>query len=117
MSMSIDIIVPVRTVAGLNAREHHLARSRRVKKERTTACIVVKSATRQFPLPVVVTMTRLSAGKLDDDNIPGACKAIRDGIADAYGIDDAGPEIQWRYAQQRCSRGAFGVLVRIEPQQ
>jgi hypothetical protein len=110
----ITITLPLKTVGGQNAREHHMARMRRVRLERGTSLVLAKSATRQVPLPVSVTMTRLSSGELDDDNLQGACKAIRDGIADAYGIDDRDKRIKWQYAQAKCKRGEFGVIVRIE---
>jgi hypothetical protein len=65
-------------------------------------------------LPCVVTFTRLSAGELDDDNLAGSCKAVRDGVADWLGVDDRDKRVQWRYSQGRCPRGHFGVNVRIE---
>lgn len=106
----IDVTLHLKTVGGLNAREHWRQRSRRVKVERSTAALVVPP----HPLPCVVTMTRLSPGELDDDNLPGACKGIRDGIADRLGIDDRDKRVQWRYSQEKCKRGEFGVRVRIE---
>lgn len=106
----IEVLIPIKTVGGLNAREHWRQRSARVKKERTTAAIT----TPRFPLPCVVTMTRLSSGTLDDDNLQGACKAIRDGIADKLGIDDRDPRVEWRYGQEKCKRGDFGVRVTLE---
>lgn len=109
----IAIELPIKTVAGLNAREHYLARSRRVRKERGVAHLSVKHKHGRPDLPVIVTMVRLSAGKLDDDNLQGAFKAIRDGIADAYLIADNDPRITWRYDQERCARGKFGVRIEV----
>lgn len=107
---AIEVIVPVKTVGGLNAREHWRQRAARVKRERQSAAMIVPT----HPLPCIVTMTRLSPGELDDDNLQGACKAIRDGVADRLGIDDRDPRVTWRYAQERCKRGQFGVRVTIE---
>lgn len=109
----VVVDLPIKTVAGLNAREHYLARSRRVRKERGAAHLTVKHKQGKPDLPVIVTMIRLSAGKLDDDNLLGACKGIRDGIADAYGIADNDPRITWRYDQERCARGKFGVRIEV----
>jgi len=106
----MTVLLPLKTVGGLNAREHWRTRSARVKRERQTAALLVQP----HPLPCVVTMTRLSVGVLDDDNLQGACKAIRDGIADRLGIDDRDPRVSWRYAQRRCKRGEFGVEIQIE---
>jgi len=85
----IRIDLPIKTVAGLNAREHYRARAARVKSERHAACVTVKVTKR--PFPCVVTMTRLSPGTLDSDNLQGSFKAIRDGIADAYQLPDNDP--------------------------
>ena len=110
----MEVLLPIQTVGGLNAREHHMAKARRVKAERRCAALLTQRAAAKIAPPVVVTMTRLSSGELDDDNLQGACKAIRDGIADAYGIDDRDKRIKWQYAQAKCKRGQFGVIVRIE---
>ena len=107
----IEVMLPIKTVGGLNAREHWRQRSARVKRERTTAAMMVPA----HSLPCIVTMTRLSPGTLDDDNLQGAAKAVRDGIADRLGIDDRDKRVQWRYEQERCKRGDFGVRVRIDP--
>lgn len=109
----VIVELPIKTVAGLNAREHYLARSRRVRRERGAAHLTVKHKHDRPVLPVIVTMVRLSAGKLDDDNLLGACKGVRDGVADAYGVADNDPRISWRYAQERCARGKYGVRIEL----
>lgn len=109
----VVVELPIKTVGGLNAREHWRKRAKRVRAERIAANFGIRSP-KMPSLPVVVTMTRLSAGKLDDDNLQGACKAVRDGIADAYGIPDNDPRITWRYNQERCERGKFGVRIEVE---
>ena len=108
------VLIPVKTVPGLNAREAWRVRATRVKKERGTAKLAIGPKARTAPLPLIVTMTRVSAGELDSDNLQGALKGIRDGIADAYGVDDRTPLIEWRYAQRKCKRGVFGVIVEVE---
>jgi hypothetical protein len=109
------IELPIKTVAGLNARENWRARHRRVKAERLIACHGVRQlGLRAIPYPAVVTMTRLSPGTLDSDNLQGALKAVRDGIADAFGMADNDPRIEWRYAQEKCKRGEFAVRIEVE---
>jgi hypothetical protein len=98
--------LPIRTNNGLNAREHWAARSRRVKKERGLAGTVVP----RFALPCTVTLVRISPGLLDDDNLRGALKGVRDGIADRLGVDDRDPRVTWLYAQERDK----GYAVRVE---
>jgi len=110
--MKYSVFIPIRTRGGLNAREHHFARSRRVKAEREAAGWVTP---RSFPLPCVVTLTRLSAGTPDShDNLRGCLKGIVDGIADRFGIKDNDPRIEWRYAQRKCSPAQYGVQIELE---
>lgn len=50
---------------------------------------------------------------MDSDGCVGSFKAIRDGIADALGIDDGSERIRWNYEQ--CPGGEVGVEIRIKP--
>ena len=105
-----EYMLPLKTGRGLNERECWQVRARRAKRERGTAFACVS----EHPLPCVVTLIRVSPGTLDDDAPPAALKAVRDGIADRLRIDDRDPRVQWRYGQEVCKRGEFGVRVRIE---
>lgn len=105
--LGVAITLPIKTVSESNQREHWAKKARRVKTHRYTArmmCPHVKP-------PVIVTLTRIAPRKLDDDNLRGALKAVRDGIADRLGVPDNDPRIEWRYWQQN---GASAVLVQIE---
>lgn len=67
------------------------------------------------PRPVLVELTRISAGTLDDDNLRGALKATRDGISKGLGFaDDSHPEIRFVYAQRRAPRGTYAVEVVVK---
>jgi hypothetical protein len=66
-------------------------------------------------LPCVITLRRRTPTRfLDDDNLRGVLKSVRDGVADRIGLDDGDARIEWRYEQVRCKRGEFGVFVRFE---
>lgn len=108
--MSITIELPLRIESVANRREHWAARARRTKQHRIAALAV-----RPHPLPRVVTITRIAPRRLDDDNLVGGAKALRDGIADRLGVDDADPRVMWRYAQERGRRKEYAVRIRIEP--
>lgn len=101
--------LPLRTVSEMNVRCHWSARAKRMKTARRTAAALCPPAT----VPCVVTMTRYSAGTLDDDNLRSALKGVRDGIADRLGVPDNSPAVQWRYEQAACNRGIYGVFVEI----
>jgi len=51
--------------------------------------------------PWVVLFVRVAPKRLDDDNLAGAFKAIRDGVADAFGYNDGSEGISWLYDQAR----------------
>lgn len=102
--------VPVRTISETNAREHWASRHRRRAGQRYAATLLARSHVRGV-VPVEVRLVRLAPRKLDSDNLAGACKAIRDGVADALGIDDGDERITWTYGQER--RAAYGVRVEV----
>jgi hypothetical protein len=103
---------------GLNDREHHMARHRRVKAERTSVQWHLNS--KAAPVgPVSVLLVRVSPPSatgwkaLDRDNLQGSLKAVRDQIAAWLGRDDAdGGTIEWDYGQRQ---GEWGCDIRVEP--
>lgn len=125
--MRLEFVLPLRTVPGLNAREHWAVRAKRVKHERQSAKLLSKFAAKQLRnlehfanwtelYPLTITLTRLKprGPQTDDDNLQGAMKAIRDGVADALEINDGDTTVaQWRYGQEK---GRWGVRVLIETQ-
>lgn len=106
--------VPIHTVNPLNGSHRHWSvKAARNKAHKVETWAAVRECA-HVPLPIVVTMTRHSAGKLDDDNLRGALKAVRDGVALAYRVDDADRRIEWRYDQAKCARGEHFVTITIE---
>ena len=59
---------------------------------------------------IVVTLTRVGARRLDDDNLAAAFKHVRDGIAEWCGLDDGSPRWEWRY-EQAIERGTYAVVA------
>lgn len=105
----MSVILPIKTVSEMNQRCHWAERAKRMKSHRTAARLMVPA----HPLPCVVTLTRLSAGTLDDDNLRSALKGVRDGVADRLGVDDGVDSVEWRYEQGKVSRGTSAVRVEI----
>lgn len=93
----------------LNQRIHWSKRAKQAKGERNLAFAMTK----HHPTPCVVTITRIAPRKLDDDNLVGSCKSVRDGIAYRLGIDDRDEAVQWRYAQRRGAVREYGVEIEI----
>ena len=106
----MKIEVPIRLGRGQNDRpDHWRVRHRQVASERDAVSWMLIGKARPA-LPCTVTITRIapSAG-LDDDNLSGACKAIRDAFAAWIGVDDKRREVvRYAYAQER---GPWGVRV------
>ena len=111
----LTVGIALRTISAPNAREHWAVRARRVKAERTTTFLSMKEARRFAPAgPLVITLTRLTGprGKhLDDDNLAGSLKAVRDGVADWLGCADNDPRLTWRYGQERGEIWAVRIQV------
>jgi hypothetical protein len=101
-----------------NKREHWGSKARRAKLHRDRARLMTRSVLgrgrRRLALPLVVTITRVSPRTLDDDNNVAALKAVRDGIADALGVDDADPRVSWLCAQDRGKPREKAVRVEIK---
>jgi hypothetical protein len=60
-----------------------------------------------------VHLTRIAPRELDDDNLRGALKSTRDGVADALGIDDRDPRVRWGYGQERGKVREYAVRVEV----
>ena len=120
MTGGIEVILPVRTWSELNLRTHWRQRARRVAGQREAARILVRAGLRGSPLragvrprdqTLTVRLTRIAPRSLDSDNLAGALKAVRDGVADALGMDDGDARIAWAYAQRRGAPREYAVLV------
>jgi hypothetical protein len=97
-------------VKGPNERLHWAARARQTKSLRAatqgSALVQLRPeglrALATLPRPFCVRLVRIGTRELDDDNVRGACKPIRDEVAVLLGLDD-GPTapVTWDYAQER----------------
>ncbi len=103
------IVVAIKTAPGMNAREHFRVRSKRVKAEREAVGWMLAGKPKPA-LPCSVLLTRLAPSNgLDDDNLAGSLKAVRDAVAVWIGVDDRRRDVvRYRYAQKR---GPWGVGI------
>lgn len=113
-----DVTIPVRIVSEANQREHWGTKAARVKKHRRAAfyCVLALFGVgAEFPGRYRVLMTRHAPGKLDGDNLQSGFKAVRDGLAQAMGIDDGSDRWAWEYGQEYSKARAARVQIwRIE---
>lgn len=109
---AIRVTVPIRTVSGLNVREHWRARAARVRKEReTTAWILAGKKPPELPCTVSLTRVGPSNGLDEGDNLNSAFKGVRDQIAKWIGIDDRSKLVTWHYAQRREKKWSVEVEI------
>lgn len=104
----------MRTHRGMNDREHHYARAKRVKRERDEIGWELQKYAGRHGRPAVpcsVLLTRLGPSPgLDDDNLVGALKSTRDAIAEWLGVNDRDRmTVRYLYAQRWAP--AWGVLI------
>lgn len=115
----VDVPIPgLRLGRGMNAREHYMARSRRVNREKQIVTFVLRGTVARDMMamaPLAVTITRIAPSSgLDDDNAVSSAKAVRDAIAAMLGIDDRDERVDWLVRQER---GPWAVRIRIEPRE
>lgn len=108
-----SILVPIKTVSGMNVREHWGARSKRVGRERDAVGMMLTQL--QKPeLPCVVRLTRIgpSNGLDPFDNLPSALKPAVDAVAAWLGVDDRKSElVRYECAQRRGE--SWAVLIEL----
>lgn len=103
--------LPLRTTTESNAKGSWRPKAERAKIQRTYARDVVRT---QLPrVPCTIEMVRIAPVALDDDNLPSALKHVRDGIADALGLDDRDKRLKFTCSEKSRGRGDYAVEVTI----
>jgi hypothetical protein len=107
-----SVVFALKLSRGGNAREHHMARARRVRKERhLTAWALMAARIPSHPIPARVTLTRHACRALDSDNLQGAFKAIRDQVATHFGFDDRNPNVTWAYGARYAKNPSVEITI------
>lgn len=97
------------------SRQGCWARAKTYRAQRTVARAVLTGAGVGDALGrwgwacLVVRLVRVSPGELDDDNAVAAAKNVRDGVADALGVDDRDPRVVWLPVDQEIGRPCVKV--------
>lgn len=113
--MPVELWLPIKTVSELNRREHWAARARRAKAQRSAMLLALRcqrvDVTEYRDAELVrVLLVRTGPRQLDDDNLRGALKAVRDGVADWRGVDDGHASWDWIYAQEPGKPGVRALI-------
>ena len=119
--MSVTVIsigIPVRIESSLNLREFWRTRANRNTSHRKEVYFGLRQACPKFNpalLPCVVTLTRIAPRELDDDNLAGGFKSVRDGVADWLAIKDNDKRVEWQYAQRKGAPRHYSAMIEIAP--
>lgn len=110
------ITLHIETVSEANTHTHWRERQRRAKAQRQAAGFAVLQAIRSassepIEMPLRVTLVRISPRQLDGDNLQGALKHVRDGVADAIGVDDRDRRYTWNYAQESARQKGVRIVI------
>ena len=62
-----------------------------------------------------VVLTRISPKPFDSDNLEAAFKSVRDGMAEAWGIDDADPRVTWVTDWRKGPKDAVEAALWVLP--
>lgn len=112
-SWTLSAVLPVLVVSEANRRGHWAKKARRAAAQR----LAVRAALASTAFPPAarywVTLTRLYArGRgMDDDNLAGAFKAVRDELAARVRLDDGDPRFVWSYGQEKAA--AAGIRIHV----
>ena len=113
---------PLRTVPGVNLREHWAVKAKRVARERDRTRLALMAHVRELEgIGSVdrVVFTRIAPRLVDSDNLANAFKAVRDETAKFLDVSDApSGGVIWDCEQERSPKVPRGVPpyygVRIE---
>lgn len=101
--------IPLRLESLLNMRLGFRKKAKLVKELRAWGVVVPLG----MPVPCTVLLTRIAPRKLDDDNLQGAFKPLRDGIADRLRVNDGGAQVSWLYSQESGRPREYAVRITI----
>lgn len=115
----VEVDLPIRIYPEANLREHAITRWKRSKKHDEAVFYTLVGSRELLKLlkaqgPLLVTLTAIGPKALDDDNLVGGFKHVRDSVARFLGIDDGNKaRIRFHYAEQEIAK-KHGARVRIE---
>lgn len=109
----VDIWLPILTVSEANIRENWRKKSRRAKNQRHAVYFALSGPVmlEKLGMPLRVVLTRQSPRELDGDNLQSAFKAVRDGVADAVGVDDRDARYEWVYRQEMSKTKGIRIVI------
>lgn len=116
MELGPGIFLPLRVSNPLNNRKHWRFVAGPAQKARNTVLDAVRRRLSDKSLPVTVIMTRIGPRRMDEGcGLNASLKPVRDGVAEAFEVDDADPGFTWLYRQELAA--FFGVRIQFQENQ
>lgn len=110
MTEPISFTIPITTKSMSNARLHWRAKAKETASQRRATAYRTPPTLKALGPLLTVVLTRIAPRQLDDDNLRGALKAVRDQVACALGVDDRSRLVSWEYGQES---GEASVRVEV----
>jgi hypothetical protein len=110
-TQTICVTVPLRIRSEANLREHWRTKHKRSKEQKFIVGVALAKHRPPAVEKIEITLTRQGVRKLDDDNLAGGCKGVRDQIAAWLGIDDGSDRLTWRYRQEKSKE--YGLVIHV----
>lgn len=116
----LSVTLPVHLTNTSNARQHWGTTARKARV-RHTVTLAVQTRARHVGsvlsgVGVAVLAVRLvyiGPRELDDDGVTSAVKSLRDGVADALGVNDRDPRVTWVPDQERGGVREYAARVEV----
>jgi hypothetical protein len=88
---------PLNGSGGATKAARYATNARRQRERAAGRWLAEKVVAHAPVVSLAVLLTRVSPRAFDDDGLVAAFKSVRDGIAEAWGINDASDRITWEY--------------------
>lgn len=112
-TFTLCVLVPCEIRSEANLREHWRRKHARTSLQKSAVAwaLAKHKPPTNNPPAIKVTLTRIGARRLDDDNLAGGFKAVRDAVARWLGIDDGSDRFQWVYAQRTDKKSRCAEIL------
>ena len=109
--LHVTLPIPMRVYSEANRREHWRYKARRAKRQKAVVSWYLLSLREQPHVPATVLCVKLGPSRLDDDNLAGAFKHVRDSVATWLGVDDGSELVTWHYAQEHAKEHSIRIVI------